>query len=108
VAGCGAFYSQDRLETSCIQYTSIRGSLLSLLMCLANSGVHRVHYLALALESTLAFNRSDNRLLMLIQVTNPVFLEVPKPEGYGFSQYAIAAAYATPIVRSPLNLKRSH
>ncbi|KAI9444209.1 MFS general substrate transporter [Lactarius indigo] len=33
-----------------------------------------------------------------INVTNAVFLGSPPPEGYGFSQYAIAGAYATPMV----------
>ncbi|KDQ60320.1 hypothetical protein JAAARDRAFT_174380 [Jaapia argillacea MUCL 33604] len=33
-----------------------------------------------------------------INVTNPVFLGSPPPVGFGFSQYAIAGAYATPIV----------
>ena len=32
------------------------------------------------------------------QVTNAVFLAIPKPLGYGFSEYAIAGAYGTPIV----------
>ncbi|KAF8500308.1 MFS general substrate transporter [Russula emetica] len=33
-----------------------------------------------------------------INVTNVVFLGSPSPEGFGFSQYAIAGAYATPMV----------
>ncbi|EPQ53482.1 MFS general substrate transporter [Gloeophyllum trabeum ATCC 11539] len=33
-----------------------------------------------------------------INVTNAVFLGTPPPVGYGFSQYGIAAGYATPIV----------
>ncbi|KAI0284708.1 MFS general substrate transporter, partial [Russula aff. rugulosa BPL654] len=33
-----------------------------------------------------------------INVTNVVFLGSPSPVGFGFSQYAIAAAYATPMV----------
>ncbi|GBE86871.1 hypothetical protein SCP_1001130 [Sparassis crispa] len=33
-----------------------------------------------------------------INTTNAVLLDLPKPEGFGFSQYAIAGAYATPIV----------
>jgi len=33
-----------------------------------------------------------------INVTNAVFLGSPSPAGYGFSQYAIAGAYGTPIV----------
>ncbi|OBZ77951.1 hypothetical protein A0H81_02079, partial [Grifola frondosa] len=33
-----------------------------------------------------------------INVTNAVFLGMPLPVGYGFSQFAIAGAYATPIV----------
>lgn len=33
-----------------------------------------------------------------INVTNAVFLGSPPPVGYGFSQYAIAGAYATPMV----------
>ncbi|TFK47554.1 MFS general substrate transporter [Heliocybe sulcata] len=33
-----------------------------------------------------------------INVTNAVFLGTPPPVGYGFSQYGIAASYATPIV----------
>ncbi|KAH9950836.1 MFS general substrate transporter [Amylocystis lapponica] len=33
-----------------------------------------------------------------INVTNAVFLARPPPNGYGFGQYAIAGAYATPIV----------
>jgi len=33
-----------------------------------------------------------------INVTNAVFLGSPPPFGYGFSQYAIAGAYATPMV----------
>jgi hypothetical protein len=32
------------------------------------------------------------------QVTNAVFLGSPPPVGYGFSQFAIAGAYGTPIV----------
>jgi hypothetical protein len=36
------------------------------------------------------------------QVTNAVFLAIPKPHGYGFSEYAIAGAYGTPIVFLPL------
>ena len=32
------------------------------------------------------------------QVTNAVFLGSPPPLGYGFSQYAIAGAYGTPMV----------
>ena len=37
------------------------------------------------------------------QVTNAVFLGIPKPEGYGFDQFAIAGAYGTPIVRSSIH-----
>ncbi|KAH9991576.1 MFS general substrate transporter [Russula vinacea] len=33
-----------------------------------------------------------------INVTNAVFLGSPPPAGFGFSQYAIAGAYATPMV----------
>jgi MFS family permease len=33
-----------------------------------------------------------------INVTNVVFLGSPPPEGYGFSQYAIAGAYGAPLV----------
>ncbi|KAL6299412.1 MFS general substrate transporter [Sparassis latifolia] len=33
-----------------------------------------------------------------INTTNAVFLALPVPGGYGFSQYAIAGAYGTPIV----------
>lgn len=33
-----------------------------------------------------------------INVTNAVFLGSPPPEGYGFSQFAIAGAYGTPMV----------
>ncbi|KAH9974780.1 MFS general substrate transporter [Lactifluus volemus] len=33
-----------------------------------------------------------------INVTNAVFLGTPPPVGYGFSQYAIAGAYATPMI----------
>lgn len=33
------------------------------------------------------------------QVTNVVFLGEPRPVGYGFSPFAIAGVYATPIVR---------
>ncbi|KAF9459117.1 MFS general substrate transporter [Collybia nuda] len=33
-----------------------------------------------------------------INVTNAVFLGTPPPVGYGFSQFAIAGAYGTPIV----------
>jgi len=33
-----------------------------------------------------------------IFVTNAVFLGSPRPFGFGFSQYAVAGAYATPIV----------
>ena len=36
--------------------------------------------------------------LVLCQVTNVVFLGTPSPAGFGFSQYAIAGSYATPIV----------
>jgi len=32
-----------------------------------------------------------------INVTNAVFLGSPPPVGYGFSQFAIAGAYGTPI-----------
>jgi hypothetical protein len=37
-------------------------------------------------------------MLMVLQVTNAVFLGVPAPLGFGFSQIAIAGAYGTPIV----------
>lgn len=37
----------------------------------------------------------------LLQTTNAVFLGTPLPGGYGFSQFGIAGAYATPIVRNP-------
>ncbi|KAH9922445.1 MFS general substrate transporter [Amylocystis lapponica] len=33
-----------------------------------------------------------------INTTNAVLLDLPKPGGFGFSEYAIAGAYATPIV----------
>ncbi|KAH9941295.1 MFS general substrate transporter [Epithele typhae] len=33
-----------------------------------------------------------------INVTNAVFLDIPKPAGYGFTQFGIAGAYGTPIV----------
>lgn len=32
------------------------------------------------------------------QTTNAVFLAEPSPGGFGFSEYAIAGAYGTPIV----------
>ena len=35
------------------------------------------------------------------KVTNAVFLGSPPPAGYGFSQYAIAGAYATPMIVLP-------
>lgn len=35
-----------------------------------------------------------------INVTNAVFLGTPPPVGFGFSQFAVAGAYGTPIVRS--------
>jgi len=38
----------------------------------------------------------------LPQVTNPVFIAAPAPLGFGFSQDAIAASYATPLVVFPL------
>ena len=37
-------------------------------------------------------------LTIMVQVTNAVFLQLPVPLGYQFSQFATAAAYATPIV----------
>ena len=39
-----------------------------------------------------------NIFSIVVQVTNVVFLGSPSPAGFGFSQYAIAGAYATPMV----------
>lgn len=36
---------------------------------------------------------------LLRQVTNAVFVQLPPPLGYGFSQFATAGIYGTPIVR---------
>ncbi|KAI0793042.1 major facilitator superfamily domain-containing protein [Irpex lacteus] len=33
-----------------------------------------------------------------INGTNNIFLKTPKPEGYGFSQFAVAGCYGTPVV----------
>jgi hypothetical protein len=41
---------------------------------------------------------AEKVLTFLLQVTNAVFLGVPAPLGFGFSQIAIAGAYGTPIV----------
>jgi len=38
-------------------------------------------------------------VLVFTKVTNAVFLGEPAPLGFGFSQYAIAGLYGTPIVR---------
>lgn len=35
---------------------------------------------------------------LLRQVTNAVFVQLPPPLGYGFSQFATAGIYGTPIV----------
>ncbi|KZT10560.1 MFS general substrate transporter [Laetiporus sulphureus 93-53] len=40
--------------------------------------------------------------------TNAVFLKESPPEGYGFSEYAIAGAYATPIVAVLLGEQMGH
>ncbi len=49
-------------------------------------------------QSTSVYRNFAHILPCLCQVTNAVFLGSPKPEGYGFSQYAIAGAYGTPLV----------
>ncbi|KAI0793044.1 MFS general substrate transporter [Irpex lacteus] len=36
--------------------------------------------------------------ILLFEGTNNVFLKTPKPDGYGFSQFAVAGCYATPVV----------
>lgn len=36
--------------------------------------------------------------LLYLQTTNAVILAEAPPKGYGFSEYAIAGAYGTPIV----------
>lgn len=38
-------------------------------------------------------------LIFLLKVTNAVFLGSPPPVGFGFSQFAVAGGYGTPIVR---------
>ncbi|KAI0040200.1 MFS general substrate transporter [Auriscalpium vulgare] len=55
--------------------------------------VWRPHILGLLIFEGLLFGFGIG-----ITVTIAVFLGVPKPEGYGFSEYAIAGAYGTPIV----------
>lgn len=43
-----------------------------------------------------------------LKTTNAVFLGTPPPVGYGFNEYAVAGAYATPIVTSfPLPFRYS-
>ena len=34
----------------------------------------------------------------MLQVTNAVFVQLPPPLGYGFTQFATAGVYGTPIV----------
>ncbi|KAH9039516.1 MFS general substrate transporter [Lactarius pseudohatsudake] len=55
--------------------------------------VWRPHLLGIVIFEALLFGFGIG-----INVTNAVFLGSPPPEGYGFSQYAIAGAYATPMV----------
>ncbi|KAI9458929.1 major facilitator superfamily domain-containing protein [Lactarius psammicola] len=55
--------------------------------------VWRPHLLGIVVFEALLFGFGIG-----INVTNAVFLGSPPPEGYGFSQYAIAGAYATPMV----------
>ncbi len=47
-------------------------------------------------------------LKRLSQGTNNIFLKTPKPEGYGFSQFAVAGCYGTPVVSTNpgLNAKK--
>lgn len=60
----------------------------------------RLCSLALELESTYVFVCINLAAFPDItwQVTNAVFLGTPRPFGYGFSQFAIAGSYGTPIV----------
>jgi len=55
--------------------------------------VWRPHLLSILVFEALLFGFGIG-----INVTNVVFLGSPSPAGFGFSQYAIAGAYATPIV----------
>ncbi|TFK66337.1 MFS general substrate transporter [Pluteus cervinus] len=55
--------------------------------------VWRPHLVMILLFEAMVFGFSIG-----INVTNAVFLGTPPPVGYGFSQFAIAGAYATPIV----------
>ena len=57
--------------------------------------VWRPHLLAILVFEALVFGFSIG-----INVTNAVFLGSPPPVGYGFSQFGIAGAYGTPIVRA--------
>ena len=54
----------------------------------------RPHLLSVLLFEGILFGFSIG-----INVTNAVFLGTPPPIGYGWSQFGIAAGYATPIVR---------
>ncbi|KAI0000632.1 MFS general substrate transporter [Russula compacta] len=53
----------------------------------------RPHLLSIAVFEALLFGFGIG-----VNVTNVVFLATPPPLGYGFSQYAIAGAYATPMI----------
>ncbi|KAL0958247.1 hypothetical protein HGRIS_000401 [Hohenbuehelia grisea] len=68
--------------------TSWKESILSPL-----NVVWRPHLLAILFFEALLFGFSIG-----INVTNAVFLGSPPPVGFGFSQFAIAGAYGTPIV----------
>ncbi|KAF8880031.1 major facilitator superfamily domain-containing protein [Infundibulicybe gibba] len=55
--------------------------------------VWRPHLLMILIFEAMVFGFSIG-----INVTNAVFLGTPPPVGYGFSQFAIAGSYGTPIV----------